>query len=188
MRDWPVERHHGPTGERWATRRPWGGGLPRPAGQKPYGRGAARRSAGPHPPAGGAGRNGVPDDRQRHLAGASSAPGILSPRKDHRQGRARGRVAGAMAQAPPLTLIFLGKTSAPIGRTDLPRLVLPPRCQPVLGKSSASGQSRMLLPAASRISCASMPTRDSPVPSVGQWQTNSSGPLGGSGQAHNREC
>jgi hypothetical protein len=55
------------------------------------------------------------------------APGILSPRKDHRQGRARGRVAYAMAQAPPLTLIFHGKTSAPIGRTDQLRLILPHR-------------------------------------------------------------
>jgi hypothetical protein len=43
---------------------------------------------------------------------------------------------------------------------------------------------RMLRCAASRISCASMPTRVSPVPS---WQINSSGPLGGSGQAHHRE-
>jgi hypothetical protein len=36
-------------GERWATLRPWGGGLPRPDGREPYGRGAAHRSAGPHP-------------------------------------------------------------------------------------------------------------------------------------------
>ncbi|MGZ3391795.1 MAG: hypothetical protein ACXVCF_19675 [Isosphaeraceae bacterium] len=43
--------------ERWATGGLWGGGLPRPAGRKPYGRGAARRSARPHPQAGGAGRN-----------------------------------------------------------------------------------------------------------------------------------
>ena len=35
----------------------------------------------------------------------------------YRQGRAQGRVAVAMAQAPPLTLIFHGKTSAPIRRT-----------------------------------------------------------------------
>jgi hypothetical protein len=49
----------------------------------------------------------------------SSAPGILSPRKDHRQGRTQGRVADAMAQAPPLTLIFPGKTSAPIRRTGM---------------------------------------------------------------------
>jgi hypothetical protein len=50
------------------------------------------------------------------------APGILSPRKYHHQGRAQGRVADAMAQAPPLTLIFHGKTPAPIGRTDQTRL------------------------------------------------------------------
>ena len=34
-----------------------GGGPPRPFGQKPYGRGAAHRSAGPHSQAGGSGRN-----------------------------------------------------------------------------------------------------------------------------------
>jgi len=55
-----LECHQGRAGERGATRRPWGGGLPRPDGRKPYGRGAARRSAGPHPPAGGQGRNAVP--------------------------------------------------------------------------------------------------------------------------------
>jgi len=42
-------------------------------------------------------------------------PGILSPRKDHRQGRACG-ASHAMAQAPPLPLIFHGKTSAAIER------------------------------------------------------------------------
>ncbi len=45
------------------------------------------------------------------------SPGSLLPVKDHHQGRAWRRVADAMAQAPPLTLIFPGKTSAPIGRT-----------------------------------------------------------------------
>ena len=39
---------------RWAAAL-WGGGLPRPAGRKPYGRGAACRSARPHPQASGAG-------------------------------------------------------------------------------------------------------------------------------------
>jgi hypothetical protein len=42
------------------------------------------------------------------------APGSLSPCKITAQGRLR-RVAGAMAQAPPLTMIFPGKTSAAIG-------------------------------------------------------------------------
>ena len=124
MRDWQTERHHGPErGSGGPTAGLWGGGLPRPAGRKPYGRGAARRSAGPHPQAGGSGRNAAP-----MTAPASSdravllAPGILSPRKDHRQGRALGRVADAMAQAPPLTLIFPGKTSAPIRGRDRARL------------------------------------------------------------------
>ena len=34
----------------------------------------------------------------------------LTPRKDHHQGRAEGASPAAMAQAPPLTLIFHGKT------------------------------------------------------------------------------
>ena len=45
------------------------------------------------------------------------APGIVSPRKDHRQGRACG-ASHAMAQAPPLPLIFHGKNPAPIRRTN----------------------------------------------------------------------
>ena len=58
------------------------------------------------------------------------APGILSPSKDHRQGRARGRVADAMAQAPPLTLIFHGKNSAPIRRTGAKwGILLAARCR-----------------------------------------------------------
>ena len=47
--------------------------------------------------------------------------------------------------------------------------------------TSSSGHNWTACRAASRISCASMPTRVSPVP---RWQMNSSGPLGGSGQAH----
>jgi hypothetical protein len=43
--------------------------------------------------------------------------GIISPRKITVKGAHSGRVAKAMAQAPPLTLIFHGKFSAPIGRT-----------------------------------------------------------------------
>jgi hypothetical protein len=50
--------------------------------------------------------------------------------------------------------------------------------------ASPSGQTRTLCCDASKISCASMPTRVSPAPS---WQTNSSGPLGGSGHAHHRQ-
>jgi hypothetical protein len=75
---------------------------------------------------------------QRSLSAATArmdravllAPGILSPSKDHRQGRARGRVADAMAQAPPLTLIFHGKNSAPIRRTGAKwGILLAARCR-----------------------------------------------------------
>ena len=51
----------------------WGGGLPHPAGRKPYGRGAARRSARPHPQAGGAGPNAPPVTAPAYLTGPSSS-------------------------------------------------------------------------------------------------------------------
>ena len=50
------------------------------------------------------------------------APGILSPRKDHRQGRTSSLRCGRST----LTVIFHGKTLAPVGRTDQTRLVLFP--------------------------------------------------------------
>ena len=52
---------------------------------------------------------------------------------------------------------------------------------------SSSGHSRTLRCAASSISCASMPARVSAIPYIGHWQTNSSGPLGGNGHAHQRK-
>ncbi len=52
---------------------------------------------------------------------------------------------------------------------------------------SFSGHSWTLRRAASRISCASMPTRVSATPNLCHSQTNSSGPLGGSGHPHHRE-
>ena len=87
------------------------GGMPSPDGREPSGLGAATRSAGPHPQAGSS-RSNAPTGTAtaRTDRAVLLAPGILSPRKDHRQGRAQGRVAVAMAQAPPLTLIFHGKT------------------------------------------------------------------------------
>ena len=54
-------------------------------------------------------------------------------------------------------------------------------------QTSLSGHSRMLRRAASRMSCASMPARDSAMPNAGHSQTNSSGPAGGSGHVHHRE-
>ena len=130
MRDWQTERHHGP--ERGS------GGQPADCGA------AACRALAGGSPTGAAPHAGQLARTRRQVAQALTlpvtapcvsdravllAPGILSPRKDHRQGRAQGRVADAMAQAPPLTLIFHGKTSAPIGRTDQTRLVLLHRCQ-----------------------------------------------------------
>ncbi len=58
------------------------------------------------------------------------------------------------------------------------------RCAPDLAHGVSSGHTRILCCAASRISCASMPTRVSPVSS---WHMNSRGPRGGSGHAHHRE-
>lgn len=49
-------------------------------------------------------------------------PGILSLRKITVKGAPSGCVAKAMAQAPPLTLIFPGKTSAPMGGREETRL------------------------------------------------------------------
>ena len=40
------------------------------------------------------------------------ALGIVPPRKDHLQGRAKGASPAAMTQAPPLKLIFHGKSGA----------------------------------------------------------------------------
>jgi hypothetical protein len=47
--------------------------------------------------------------------------------------------------------------------------------------------SRTLWRAASRMSCAWMLTRVSPIPNAGHWQKNSSGPGGGRGHAHHRK-
>jgi hypothetical protein len=63
--------------------------------------------------------------RPRELAGSSSSRRAFSRHaKITVKGRAQGRVL-RMAQAPPLTVIFLGKISAPIGRTDRTRLSRP---------------------------------------------------------------
>ena len=51
-----------------------------------------------------------------------------------------------MAQAPPLTLIFHGKTSAPIGRTDLTRLAFSFLRSCVLGSYPADMDSSPLSP------------------------------------------
>ena len=101
-----------------ATRRLRGGGLSRPSGQEPYGRAAAAAPMPPHPQAGRSRRH-APTVTALARAGPAvlHAPGILSPRKITVKGARCARVAHAMAQAPPLSVIFPGKTSAPIRRT-----------------------------------------------------------------------
>ena len=91
-------------GER-GTRLLRGGSLPRPTGGSPPG--AALPPVGTPAPAGNryalqraAGDRACKPDRA-----ALPAPGILLPRKDHRQGRAQGRVPSGR----PLTVIFHGK-------------------------------------------------------------------------------
>jgi hypothetical protein len=69
-------------------------------------------SPGPHPAAPAGHRHAAGDRELPSGPPAPLAPGILLPSKDHRQGRACG-ASHAMAQAPPLPLIFHGKTSAP---------------------------------------------------------------------------
>jgi len=66
------------------------------------------------------------------LAGPSPAPDMLSPRKDPVKARPRARRCGDAASAT-LTLIFHGKTPAPIrrrGRTDQRLCCGPSSCSP----------------------------------------------------------
>jgi hypothetical protein len=96
-----IGRHRADSG--WAACRALTGGSPPGAAPPPGQQARTRRQAVPtatHPTVTATARTG----RTVLLA-----PGILSPRKDHRQGRAQGRVL-RMAQAPPLTVIFHGKT------------------------------------------------------------------------------
>ena len=76
--DW-VGRHRADSGA---------GGMPSPAGREPSGLGAATRSAGPRPQAGSS-RSNAPTvtATTRTDRAVLLAPGILSPRKDHRQER-----------------------------------------------------------------------------------------------------
>ena len=116
------------------------------------------------------------------------------PRHQRRAGRARtGQGPGHDRRAPDrLPLPGRSPSAAPdtrrepgralIARFRQRRLAARTRCQP-----SFSGHSRTLRWAASRMSCASMPVRDSAMPNAGHSQTNSSGPAGGSGQVHHRE-
>jgi hypothetical protein len=121
MRDWQTECRHARSGERWANR---GAVGRRPAAPL---RAEALRTRRRTPVSWPAPRRPVaqaltiPGDRTCVSDRAVLlAPGILSPRKDHRQGRTSSLRCGRST----LTVIFPGKTSAPIGRTDHPRLVL----------------------------------------------------------------
>jgi hypothetical protein len=95
---------------------------------------ARRRSAPPHPQAGGSAGNAPPVAAPRELGRAVlHAPGILSLRKGHSQERSLRSRRYPMSlprwrYAPPLSVIFLGKTSAPIRRTGEDRNL--PRCVP----------------------------------------------------------
>ena len=86
------------------------GGLPRPAGREPSGRGAATRSARPHPQAGNS-RSNVRVDAPRPRAWQDRPPRASHYVAVQRSpSRARLRHVLRMAQAPPQTLIFHGKT------------------------------------------------------------------------------
>jgi hypothetical protein len=120
VRDWRTERHHGP--ERGssgptadcgaAACRALPGGSP--TGAAPHA-GQLARTRRPVAQA-----VTLPGDRA-HVSDRAVllAPGTLSPRTDHRQGRTSSLRCGRST----LTLIFPGKTSAPIGRKDRTRLV-----------------------------------------------------------------
>ena len=102
--------------ERWGYRRLGGGGLPRPARAEAL-RARRRRRWLPRTR-----RPAAPAATPHRCRACGIGPAVLRAGhpltvQDHRQGRALRRVADAMAQAPPLTVIFPGKTSAPIGRT-----------------------------------------------------------------------
>ena len=86
LRELARELCQSPTG-RQAPRRLRAGGMPSPDGREPSGLGAATRSAGPHPQAGSS-RSNAPTvtATARTDRAVLLAPGILSPRKDHRQG------------------------------------------------------------------------------------------------------
>jgi hypothetical protein len=75
--------------------------MPRPDGREPSGRGAATRSARPHLQAGRFRSNApmvtAPARTDRTVL---LAPGILSPRKDHRLGRAFGTSFGWRKRHP----------------------------------------------------------------------------------------
>jgi hypothetical protein len=118
MRDGNGHHHQDHGGKRWASwPTPGAAAMSRSFGRKPYGRAAAARSAGPHP----AGRRYPPSRCADGRACKGRAWPVLCAghplaAQDHSQGRSlRSRLR--WRYAPPLSVIFHGKTSAPIGRT-----------------------------------------------------------------------
>jgi hypothetical protein len=106
------------------------GGQPRPAGREPSGRGAATRSARPPPQADSSGSNEPRCTRPpRERDGPSSSRQAFSRRdKDHRQGRAQGRVPATRGR--PWTVILPGKTrQLSGGRANLDSLGPSLECQ-----------------------------------------------------------
>ncbi len=133
FRPWPIPRTSRDALQEFVRRREVGCQELREAAGLlgDFGAAACPRPMGGSPPATGATAAPLPRIRRQAVPAATvphrraradgravlRSPGSLLPVKDHHQGRAWRRVADAMAQAPPLTLIFPGKTSAPIGRT-----------------------------------------------------------------------
>jgi hypothetical protein len=89
--------------------------CPRPLGGSPPVAGTAAAPSPPHPQTGGTGRNGPATPRPRAWPGRPPRAGQSLTGEDHHQGRAQGHVPATRGR--PLTLIFPGKTSAPIRRT-----------------------------------------------------------------------
>jgi hypothetical protein len=118
LREFAGRRETGrqePGGGGGATRQLGGGDLPATCERKPSGRGRRRRADAPHPQAGGTGRNVPLSAAPAPMAGPSSGRRAVSHR-ERSPSRARLRRVAA-ARRRPLTLIFPGKTSAPIRRT-----------------------------------------------------------------------
>jgi hypothetical protein len=92
--------------------------MPSPDGREPSGLGAATRSARPHPQA-GTSRSNAPTETAtaRTDRAVLLAPGIISPRQDHRQGRAHGGVACGDGASATLDTDLPRQNSAPIERT-----------------------------------------------------------------------
>jgi hypothetical protein len=105
--------------------------MPRPDGREPSGRDAATRSAGPSPQTGGSRSNAPTVTAPARIGRAVLlASGILSPRKDHRLGRASGTSFGWPSAT--LDTDLPRQDPAPIRRTG---------AEPVITEADASSRS-----------------------------------------------